>query len=110
MPFIPGLRIVSGDIKKTVTTWPDRLAEQLHAGFLRCPAGFTPIAGHTSADDVFPDMLPIPVSRHDMVQSKLAGFFTAILASIVVSPENLESGQLSLSQIGAPDHGSEANY
>jgi len=42
-------------------------------------------------------MLTTPVSRDDMVQGKLPGFLTAILADVLVAVENLKASQLSIS-------------
>jgi len=45
-----------------------------------------------------------------MVQSKLSGFLTAILAGIMVTPENFKAGQLPSQPRRTSDYTGQANY
>ena len=54
------------------------------------------IAGYAGANQIFPVMLAIAVSRDDMVQGKLTGLLAAILAGVAVAIENLKASQFSL--------------
>ncbi len=70
------------------------------------------ITGDTGANHIFPCVLTVPVAWNDMIQGKMSGFLTAILAGKVVAIENLKAGQLpllpwALNHIGQSDYGGE---
>jgi len=104
LPLAPGVWVVSGDVKKASTAWLGRLINQSHPGLMRGPTCLAAITGYTGTNYIFPGMLSTPVSWDDMVQGKLSSFPATILAGVLVTFENLESGQLSLKPKGALNH------
>ena len=104
LPLAPRVLIVSRNEKKTVTAWAERLANQLHPGFLGGSTCLTAITGYTGTNYIFPSMLSALVSRDDMVQGKLSSFLTTILTGVLVTFENLKSGQLSRRATGTLNH------
>lgn len=78
---------------------------QFHSRFLRSPARFTAITGNTGADHILPGVLPVAVSRHNVVQSKLMRFLATVLADITVTPKNLKPGHLFVLPGQTPYHG-----
>ena len=99
-----------GYVGKAATAWWGRRLSKFHSSLLRSPAGLAPVTGDAATDYVFPGVLTTPVARNDMVQGKLPGFLTAILAGVLVAVENLKASQLSISseralnQIGQSDY------
>src|SRR4030043_311332 len=84
--------------------------DELHAGFLRGPPGFLSIAVHAGADDVFPCMLPSPVTRYHVVERQVPTLLSAVLAGVLVPVEYLVACHLALSmrspyQLGEADDG-----
>jgi hypothetical protein len=110
LPFVTGLYEVGGDVEKAATLWRRGGVSQLHSGFLRGLASLTTITGDTGTDDIFPGMLTTPVAGDDMVNSKLSSLLATVLASVLVTVEDLRASQLSLSpkrtfyQIGQADY------
>src|SRR5207247_5000278 len=84
-------KIMLGRNKGNLHEWPPlwslRFADQAHVRFTREPVAFARIAGDARADHVFPSRGPAPVTRHDMIQIKLAAIeeLAAVLAGVLVS-------------------------
>jgi hypothetical protein len=76
---------------------------QFHSGLARGSARLMTVTGYTGANHIFPGMFAAPVPRENMVQSKLPGFPTTILAGILVTVKNLKAGQLPL-RSRTPNH------
>jgi hypothetical protein len=74
----------------------NRGLEELHMGLFGSPSRFTPVAGGTGADQIFPGMLTVLVAGDNMVESELVAYFSAILAGIVVAVEYLKPAQFGL--------------
>ena len=70
-------------------------ANQTHVRFTRKAIAFARIARNTRANHVFPSRRPASVTRHDVIQIKLAAIETvsAILASILVSLKHVVPGE-----------------
>ncbi len=92
MPLALGLPVVVGHIKKEIATWWGGMIKQSHPGLLWSSTRLAPITGYTSTNQIFPDVSAVQVPWNDMVQSKLMGFLTTILADIFITVENLNAG------------------
>ena len=110
MPLAPNVRVVGGYEKKAVTVRLGRLVNQSHPGLLRGSTRLPPVTGHTGTNYIFPGMLPITVPGNNMVQSKLSALLAAILADIVVTPEDLKPSQLPPRAIRTSNQGSQPDY
>ena len=91
-------------VEKTCDTWFDRLVNQFHPGFLGSPPRLVTVAGHTGADNVFPRMRSVTVTRHHVVQRKVPRLFSAILAGIMVPLEDFKACQPSYRAWRTPYH------
>ena len=95
------------NVGMTIAVWLNRLMTQPHPGLLGSPAGLAAITGYTGTHYIFPGVLAAPVAWYDVVQGKLPGFLATVLAGIMVTFEDLESGQFLLRLRRAPDEGSQ---
>lgn len=70
--------------------------EQFHSGLGGSLTRFTAVTKYTGADHIIPGVFASPIAGNNMIQGKLLRFFTAVLAGVSVTVENLEASQLFL--------------
>ena len=87
--------IVLGRSKGNLNEWPPlrplRFADQAHVRFTGQPVSFPRIARNAGANHVFPNSRPATVTRHDVIQIKLAAIeqLAAVLAGVLVSLKHI---------------------
>ena len=85
--------------KRNLNKWPPLrplgFTDQAHVRLARKPVAFARIARNTRANHVFPSRRPAPVTRHDMIQIKLAAIeqVSAVLAGVLVSLKHVVPGE-----------------
>lgn len=63
--------------------------QQMHVGLFQCPTSFAMVAGWAGCNQVAPFMSTSLAAWIDVVNRQLRRSFAAILASVIVSPEDL---------------------
>ena len=69
---------------------------QGHAGLLGSAVSFADIASQAGRRDIFPGVLSTPAFREHVVNGELIGSGSAVLAALVVTMENVATGQWEL--------------
>lgn len=87
-PLVAELYLAERNVRIAVGAWWRRRFVQFHISFIRGPAGFTTVTGGAGTDYIFPGMLTSPIAGNHMVEGKLSGLSTAVLAGMLVSVEN----------------------
>lgn len=67
--------------------------QQIHVDFVKITASLAVIAGRAGGHHICPYVLSALVPGLYMVQGKVAVLSSAVLAGIIIPPENLPSGQ-----------------
>ncbi len=70
------------------------LGKQLHVCFFGRTVPFAIVATHTCGDKIIPSVLSASAARNDMVKCYIRCFFTAILATVVITFENILTRQV----------------
>ena len=88
-----------------------RLADKVHARFLRRAAAFLVIAPKTRRDDVVPAFLSSQRYRHNMIKRKIFGrkLFPAVLACVIIARIYIRAGEFDAVQVLYADVLEEAN-
>ena len=66
---------------------------QLHVRLLQRLAAFFAIAGWTRADDIFPGMRTLAITRNDVIDGQMIRLDTAILACKIIAAKNGAASQ-----------------
>ena len=86
----------------------ERPAAQVHIGLVGALTSLAPVTRHTGGYQVLPGMWPPLIAWDDVVQGEMAHFTAAILAGVLVAPQNFmfrerDAGPGALDHIAEPD-------
>lgn len=75
---------------EAIIPWRRGLAQESHPCFIGSTSALVPVAGNTGTDHIVPGMFPTPPPWNNVVQGKLPGLLTTILADVMVAIKYLE--------------------
>lgn len=84
--------------------WP----KQLHVSLLWCVPSFAAVARLAGADQVFPGVSAPQIAGRDVIQGKVSGLSTTVLAGVFVPDEDLAAGKFGVEE-GGFDHLAQAD-
>lgn len=69
--------------------WSSRLTIEIHTGFSGCPVAFLDIAFQAGRCHIIPGVDTASRARHDMVDCQVVSSYSAILAGVIITMENI---------------------
>ena len=102
LPLITFVEELIGDVEEGAAGGGRGSAHQFHVGFFGGPPRFFTVAFHTGANDIFPGVLAVAETGHDVVEGEVFTLHTAVLAGVTVAVKDFIAGHFALAT-GAAD-------
>jgi hypothetical protein len=95
--------------------WLERGAGEVHVGLLRGTPPFVPVAGGAGGDHVVPFVFAPSMAGDDVVYGELFGFAPAILAGVIIPPQDFpfggaEAGAGAFDEVAEADDGGDFKF